>query len=185
VEFEHALIRASQAEQGQDWLGMRQALEQAVERYQGDLLPSCYDEWILPERDRLHQAFLQTLERLIGLLTQECDYAAAIAVARRLLHHDPLREETYRELMHLHAVCGDRASALRVYHTCVSTLERELGVEPGPATRSVYERLVHLQESGERMVENPARGGTISLVGRKQDMLLVSQDFWRNDPKTF
>ncbi|MBE3559203.1 MAG: hypothetical protein IMW89_08265 [Ktedonobacteraceae bacterium] len=54
-EFEQALARASQAEQSQDKKKVRQALEQVTRLYRGDLLPGCYDEWILPERDRYHQ----------------------------------------------------------------------------------------------------------------------------------
>lgn len=178
LEFERALTRASEAEQHQDRASARQALEQAVECYQGDLLPSCYDEWILPERDRLHQAFLQALEQLAELLEQERDYTAALAVAQRLLHQDPLREEAYRQLMRLYAVRGDRAAALRIYHTCVSALERELGVEPGQATRAAYERLLHAQEPDERIAELPAQRGLTSLVGRKQEWRQL-QAAWR------
>ncbi len=125
-DFEQALAQAEQAEQTQDTAALRQALEQAPHLYRGDLLPSCYDEWILPERDRLHQLFLQSAERLIALLDQERDYTAAISVAQRLLRHDPLHEATYRQLMHFYALRGDRAAALRVYHTCVTVLEREV-----------------------------------------------------------
>ena len=71
------------------------------------------------------------------------DYAAAIAHGQRLLAYDPLHEATYRRLMRLFALSGDRAAALRVYHTCVATLERELGVPPGRATHEAYERLLH------------------------------------------
>lgn len=34
------------------------ALEKAVELYQGDLLPHCDDDWIVPERERLQQLHL-------------------------------------------------------------------------------------------------------------------------------
>src|SRR5512136_2507045 len=37
-------------------------LEQAVSLYRGDLLPSCYDEWIVPERERLQHMLLGALE---------------------------------------------------------------------------------------------------------------------------
>ena len=42
-----------------------QALEQVMRLYRGDLLPSCYDEWILPERDRWRQLFLQAAGSLM------------------------------------------------------------------------------------------------------------------------
>jgi DNA-binding SARP family transcriptional activator len=109
-----------------------------VALYRGDLLPSCYDDWILPERERLRQAFVEATERLIALLEDERDYRAAIGYAQRLLKHDPLQEAIYCHLMRLHALSGDRAAALRAYHACAAILQRELDVEPGPATpRSV------------------------------------------------
>ena len=60
---------------------LRQALTQAVDLFRGDLLPGCYDEWILPERDRLRQVFFTALERLIVLLEQERDEEAAISAS--------------------------------------------------------------------------------------------------------
>jgi DNA-binding SARP family transcriptional activator len=73
LDFEHALAQANEAEQVQDTRAMRHALIKAVDLYRGDLLPGCYDEWILAERDRLRQAFLEVLERLIALLEQDQD----------------------------------------------------------------------------------------------------------------
>lgn len=90
-EFERVLARASQVEQVQDMAEVRQALEHATRLYRGDLFPSCYEEWIFPERDRLHQLFLQAAQRLMALLEQERDYSAAITVAQHLLRHDALQ----------------------------------------------------------------------------------------------
>jgi len=108
-DFERALATAEQAEQVLDLAGVRQACEQATRLYRGDLVPSCYDEWIWPERDGLHQSFLQAAERLMTLLEQEHDYSAAIKIAQQLLRHDSLHEATYRQLMRLCALRGDRA----------------------------------------------------------------------------
>lgn len=117
------------------------ALRKAVDLYRGDLLPGCYDDWVLPERERLRQAFSEALERLMLLLEGVQDYPTAIHYANRLLWHDPLHETTYRHLMLLHALNGNRAEALRVYRTCVTILQRELAVEPSPVTCDLYERL--------------------------------------------
>ena len=108
-----------------------------MELYRGDLLPSCYDDWVLPERERLRQIFAKTLERLMTLLESERDYRAAIMYAQRLLRHDPLQEVTYRCLIRLHALSGDRTGAARVYHTCATVLRRELDIEPSVETREV------------------------------------------------
>jgi len=155
----------------------RGALERAVALYQGELLPSCYDDWVLPERERLGQAFIGALERLVGLLEEARDYRAAIEQAQRLLRHDPLHEATYRRLMRLHALNGDRAGALRVYHTCATVLERELGVAPGPATREAYEGLI----SAQAPLSPPAQAivGSTPLVGRESEWSEL-QVAWRN-----
>ncbi|MGH2558426.1 MAG: AfsR/SARP family transcriptional regulator, partial [Thermomicrobiales bacterium] len=120
------------------------ALREAVELYTGDLLAGRYDEWLLGERQRLRQRFLDALERLAALLEAGGDHAQALRYAERLLRHDSLREETYRLLMRLHDARGDRARALHVYHVCAATLERELGVEPSARTQETYEELLSL-----------------------------------------
>ena len=118
-------------------------LARAAELYRGDVLPGCYDDWIPPERERLHRSYANVLEQLIDLAEQRHDLPAAIAHAERLLQHDPLHEAAYRNLMRLHALHGDRAAALSVYHTCVSVLRRELGLPPDAATRSLHAQLLN------------------------------------------
>jgi DNA-binding SARP family transcriptional activator len=113
-----------------------------VKLYQGDLLPSCYEDWIEAERDRLQHLFREALERLIELLEQEGNYMGSVRIAQRLLRQDPLHEATYRHLMHLHAARGDRAAVLRTFQNCTAVLQRELSVEPTLTTRKLYERLM-------------------------------------------
>ncbi len=48
----------------------KEALEEAVRLYKGDLFPSCYDDWILSAREELHQEFINALNRL-SLLQEE------------------------------------------------------------------------------------------------------------------
>jgi DNA-binding SARP family transcriptional activator len=145
-DFEMALARAEQARGWQDEAAERQALEQAIQLYQGDLLPGCYDEWIGSERDRLQQLYQGALERLLELLEQEGNYAGAIRIAQRLLRLDPLQEATYRHMMRLHAARGDRGSILRTYQHCTAVLKRELAVQPGLKTRKTYEQLMRAED---------------------------------------
>lgn len=150
------------------------SLEKAVSHYGGDLLPSCYDEWILPERERLRQRFIGCLECLTTMLEERGDFGRGIRYAETLLRHDPLHEGTYRRLMRLHARSGDRARALRVYHTCVTVLERELGVEPSPATRDAYRALLagDAGDTGPAETARAVPGGasaTSTLTGRASE----------------
>jgi DNA-binding SARP family transcriptional activator len=174
--FEAALEDAKQATQASDPLALKEALERAVALYQGDLLPSCYDDWILPLREELRQAHLDALARLTRLLEEQHDYPAAIGHAQRLLRHDPLHEATVRHLIRLHALAGDRAGALRVYHTCTTILQRELGVEPSAATREAYERLLGAESRPPPTV--PATTAFSPLVGRQREWAQMLQA-WR------
>ncbi len=154
------------------------ALQEAVALCTGDLLEGCFDEWLLEERERLHQRYLAALERLTSLCAARGDATQAITYAERLLRHDPLREETYRLLMRLHDARGDPARALRVYHACAATLERELGVAPSAATRRAYEALLP-SETAAPGVERPAgRPGRPALVGRAEERAQLAA-LWR------
>jgi DNA-binding SARP family transcriptional activator len=177
LDFEQALVHAEQAQEPRD---ARLAFEEAVALYHGDLLLGCYDEWILPERDRLQQAFLKALERLIALQEEERDYDAAISTARRLLGHDPLHEAAYRHLMRLYVSCGDPASALRLYYTCATILERELATEPSPATQEVYARLLRKSASSAPLATAPTPlVAAAPLVGRAHEWALL-EEAWQH-----
>lgn len=174
AEFEAALAEAVHSEGS----ARVTALECAVAMYGGDLLPGCYEDWLLLERARLAQRFLDALEQLTLLLEQRRDYGRAIGYAERLLRHDPLHEAAYRHLMRLRAVNGDRPAALRVYHTCVTALARELGVPPGAETIAAYQRLFDL-EHGAVHVPAPLRSGEACFVGRQIEWQRL-QECWRS-----
>src|SRR6266566_731200 len=180
AEFEQTLTLADAAARRNDQHALQDALEQADNLYRGELLPGCYDEWILPERDRLRQRHLQVLEQLLRLVEVQGDTITAIRYAQRLLGLDPLSEDLSRRLMGLFALNNDRASALHVYHTCVTTLQRELGVDPDPATREAYERLMQQETpTTQAIVHQPLLAATPTLIGRKrvwEDL----QDAWHH-----
>src|SRR5439155_3644745 len=116
--------------------------------------------------------------RLTASLEARGDPAGAIAYAERLLRQDPLHEETYRLLMRLNDSLGDRARAIRVYHVCVATLERELGVAPSAATREVYEALLP-PEREPAAAERPAeRIGGPPPIGRAPEWARL-EAIWR------
>ncbi len=115
------------------------AFQQAVELYRGDLLLDCYDDWVISERDRLQQLYLDALEQLIQQLEAAQHYRSAIEYAHRLLRIDPLHETTYRRLMRLYALSDDRIGIMRTYDACTAVLKRELDVRPGPETDRAYQ----------------------------------------------
>lgn len=140
AEFEVTLQRAAGASDAEKehWL------ELAVDRYTGDLLPGNYDDWIVPLRETLRHAYLDALHELVRMLEVRKEHRSAARFVQRLLLHDPLDEPAYVQLMRLYARSGDRAGVQRTYAQCVTTLRRELDVEPGPATQAAYAELLQL-----------------------------------------
>ena len=122
-------------------------LEDALALYRGDFLDGFYidsqgfEDWTLLERERLRFRAMETLDRLIASHLDDGDHAGGIARATQLLRMDTLREKTYRQLMQLLALSGERAAALAQYETCCRMLREELGVTPTPDTVQLYERI--------------------------------------------
>lgn len=182
-EFEEA---AKAAEKLSNQESIQSALERAAELYRGDLLPNCDDDWIVPERERLRQTGIRVLEQLIQLLEAQCNYRCALKYAQQLLIIEPLSESTYCKLMRLHELSGDRATALRVYHQCMTLLQEELGVDPSPATRQLYERLLREEEDLPKQLQ-AAKPKNVStspslpvtpLIGRVQEWTTIQN--WLN-----
>ena len=115
---------------------------QATDLYRGDLLPDCYDEWIVAARESLRDGYINALDQLCTLFERARRYADGVAAARRLLQHDPIYERGHLHRIRLQALMNDRTGALQSYHRCATLLRRELGVDPSPAMESLYLQLL-------------------------------------------
>jgi DNA-binding SARP family transcriptional activator/predicted ATPase len=146
------------------------AASQAARLYKGDLLPGIYDDWIDPHRARLSNAYDELLERLSALAAGSGDFSCAIAHAETRLSRDPLREAGYQALMRLHAHRGDRASALAAFQRCADVLKRELGIEPGHATRRLRDQIVGARPPDAPAPDAPVAGPDTPLVGRGDEL---------------
>lgn len=160
----------------------------------GELLPSCYDEWIVPKRETLKQQVIQALTELVALLGEQGDYRSGIVYAQQWLQMDALSESAYRHLMQLYTQSGDRARALQVYHQCMTVLREELGVDPSPMTYQLYQNLLNMDENegfeqanvNSPQPNNPIRflqqapsstpsESSLPLVGRQKEWTTICQ----------
>jgi len=123
-------------------------LRQAIDLYRGEFLEGfsvreapAFEEWLLAQRERLHQLAGQSLLRLARAYSQRNELAMALELTSRLLALEPWREEAHRQMMLLLAQSGERSAALAQYEQCRQRLWAELGVEPGVETQALYERL--------------------------------------------
>ncbi len=101
----------------------------------------------------------------------------ALALARRWLALDPLREEAHCQLMRIYAAQGQANTALRQYRECVRVLEKELGVPPLPETTALYQAIQAnrlLPVSSERFV-----------AGSEPSVKALAQPFTPSPPPPF
>lgn len=170
AELEQALTELEQSA-----LPATETVQQVIALYRGELLPTCYDDWLLPLRRALHERVVNTLEKALNGLQAQRAYELALRCAEHLRRLDPLHEASYRQLMQLRALSGDRAGALRVYHECVTMLEQELGVPPASETQALYEHLLKVEPTSALASAVPPQTVQIPLVGRQPEWQALRQ----------
>jgi ABC-type oligopeptide transport system substrate-binding subunit/DNA-binding SARP family transcriptional activator len=167
------------------------SLQSAAGLYRGDFLESFYDDWVLTLRYRLDTLFGDVLTRLMAGQEAAGEHHAALATARRLLDHDPLREDAHRLAMRAFCRLGQRAAALEQYRRCQEVVQEELNARPMVETTELYRAILEgrfeIGVAEEAMpapaVEDrpfPATGydpleatALPPLVGREQEMAVL------------
>ncbi|MGA9192961.1 MAG: tetratricopeptide repeat protein [Anaerolineales bacterium] len=138
-------------------------LIQAVDLYQGHLLPGFYEDWVSLERDRLEGLFQRKIQTLVESLTHAGKWDEVVAHSERWIALGSSPEPAYRALMQAHAALGDAAAMANTYQRCREALMNDLGVEPSPETEGLYRQLA----SGERPTP-PAPGAKPTQVQSTQ-----------------
>ncbi|MEM7051768.1 MAG: BTAD domain-containing putative transcriptional regulator [Acidobacteriota bacterium] len=180
--FDKTLERA--AVEDDDQLRARE-LARASQLYRGDFLTGffvkgseAFEDWLVAEQERLRDAAIQTHKLLVETLRNQGEYRDAVRHARRLVEMDPLSEESHRELMQLYAISGRRSRALAQFEDLSSLLERELGVEPMPETRILYEQILQQDMPATKggSAAEPL-GPFVPLVGRQHATSKLREGF--------
>jgi DNA-binding SARP family transcriptional activator len=134
-EFERHVAGGRRLEAAGDPDGAAAEYERALALYQGDFLADDpYEDWPVMTREHLLLAYLDVLDRLGGLYLAHGQHGACVALGRLLVQRDPCHEGGHRRLMRCFARQGQPHLALRQYQACADALDRELGVDPDPAT---------------------------------------------------
>lgn len=133
---------------GQRWragelAGAHEGYAAAVACYGGDYyVDSREPAWSLLERERLVAAYFTALERLAHIECVERRFEQAAERYDIVLQHDSYREDLHYKLMCCYQRLGRRGDALRQYERCSAVLARELGLEPMPELRALYQRIL-------------------------------------------
>ena len=120
------------------------ALRHAASLYRGEFLADGevsdprFEEWLAGERSRFRDLMISILDRLLMLEPA----VERVALAKRLLALDPLREASHLFLMNAYADNGERSMALQHYSACRDLLKSELNVKPGQEIEQLRLRLM-------------------------------------------
>jgi DNA-binding SARP family transcriptional activator len=124
-------------------------LEDALERYRGDLLrgfflsggSAGFEQWLEGERERLRALAARAAWRLAEAAEQAGNNGKAAEWARRGVALTPDDEVALRRLIELLVRVGDRAGALHAYDGFARRLAREFDEQPARETRALIESL--------------------------------------------
>ena len=156
-----ALLKSATEQEPSDPAASVAALTCAIELYSGPLLEGCDEHWAYQERQHTELMYLDALERLSALHLKDAQMEAAIALLKRTLTVDPLREHAQRDLMRAYAANSDLASAVQVYRDYRILVRRELNINPDADTQALYEQI---KTAGSRVnVKSPPEQPTVTV----------------------
>lgn len=123
-------------------------LEEALERYRGDLLPGFFideapefEQWLHSERRGLRASAARAALDLSNRLEASGDKAAAVNWARRSLELSDGDERALRKLMELEWRDGRAGEAIDAYENFARNLATEYETQPSADVRSLVERI--------------------------------------------
>ncbi len=148
-------------------------LQNALALYHGTFLQDLFfseapvfETWMLAERERLAQLYIQTQMALLDAYRVTENWHAIIALAQKALAQDSLQESMYRALMEAHAHVGERIEALHTYTRLHTALARELSVAPLPETEALYTMILNGTIQKDRASSQPIYERTSSFRER-------------------
>jgi DNA-binding SARP family transcriptional activator len=104
-------------------------------------LPGVALPWAERQRTRLRDVLLESYELIgeAGLVLAGPRLVTAQRMGMEIVAEEPLREGGYRLAMRACIARGNHAEALHVYQSLRRRLADDLGVEPGPESRALFE----------------------------------------------
>ncbi|TFV81251.1 hypothetical protein E4P38_22580 [Blastococcus sp. CT_GayMR16] len=137
--------------------------------------PEPDDEWMAPVRSEVTVLRRRAHHLLARTALETGEPAGAEDAAGRALADDPLDEEAVRLLMRALLARDLPAEALRTYERLRRALADELGTDPAPATRTLYDAALHGEAPVVSAVPPPA--DRLRLAGRDAELGLLRAEW--------
>lgn len=141
-DVEVFLKEIAQAEKADTAEKKESHLLNAVAAYKGDYLPGLDDDWVVIERERLFQMYMDALLMLANSALDRKDYESSLAFCQKALQEDSCFEDAHRIAMRVFAAQGNRALLVRQYEQCRQALLEEVDAQPSYQTQMLYKTLI-------------------------------------------
>ena len=117
-------------------------LKAAIASYTGAYLSDVIEDWAAPDRQKYADIYLKALLDLATLFFERKEYSRSLEVIKRAIQSDNCFEDGYRLCMQIHHAMGNLAEVTRTYKQCQEVLHAEIGTQPSPKTRQLFEKLI-------------------------------------------
>ena len=141
-EFDRLLSEGENARRARKFEECVHAYEQALGLYRGEFMQGSYEPWVEEQRTYYREQYLRLLESLAGAAEAATDWQKAMQLAQLIVREDQFREDIHCLILRAHAAMGNRGAIKEHYEGLKRILENELGVEPSPDTRKLYQQLI-------------------------------------------
>ena len=136
--FEAFIAKAKSSSKPEEQIGFYQ---KAVELVHGNYLEDMGAIWVLPERERLEQAYLEASLALGEILLSRGQTTNALKTCEGTLEHSPASEAAYRLQMRVYHRLGDQGSVTYAYKTCEQVMQETYNLPPSRETQRLYREL--------------------------------------------
>ncbi|MBX3036192.1 MAG: tetratricopeptide repeat protein [Anaerolineales bacterium] len=129
------------AQKSQDTKRKIDLYQKAVDLVQGPYLNDVYADWVMPERIRLEQVYLNSLIELANLYQANGQPEHVIRVYEKIVELEPSNETACQIAMQAYHRLKNRPAIMRMYQACKEALKTGLGLELSHETEELYRKL--------------------------------------------
>jgi DNA-binding SARP family transcriptional activator len=140
--FERRLTDARTARENGETAKAALLMGNALALWHGGALAGAPGPYAESRRVRLAEVYMTALEEKLALDVEAGNHATAIPELKSLLTDHPYREGLSALLMHALYKSSRQAEALVAFDTMRRRLRDELGIDPGPALRTMHQRIL-------------------------------------------
>jgi hypothetical protein len=164
---------------GANWA---QRLEAALGASETPFMDGIDADWALAERERVSSIRIRGLIALMDWYGDSRRYEDALRLGRLVLCEDPFRESVLIDMMWLYVLNGQRAEAIRQYHSFATMLRTELAIDPMPETQAMLHHIRNELDGRTASASQPSWGAPPAGQARESlSMLLAAVEHSRRE----